>query len=137
MKMFERIIVLGILLIVISMLQRKFRTGKVTNSLQLPGNITLKDSSLPTVLYFWTEQCVQCKNSQKPVLNNLKKENNNFNLVNINAVEQKHITSLFNIRTVPSTIIFSKDGESRFVNNGYANESELARQINMTLGNKS
>ncbi len=131
--MLERIFVLGIVLIAITILQRKFRTGKVTDTLQLPDNIKLENTSLPTVLYFWTEQCVQCKTSQKPVLNNLKNENNNFNLIDINAIERKEITSLFNIRTVPSTIIFSKDGKSKFVNNGFANESELSTQLKSVL----
>lgn len=132
--MLERIFVLGIVIIITIILQRKFRTGKATNSLQLPRNITIEDSSLPTVLYFWTEQCVQCKTSQKPVLNNLKKGKNNFNLVDVNAIEQKDFTSLFNIRTVPSTIVFSKDRESKFVNNGFANSAELTNQLNAVLG---
>jgi len=131
--MLERILVLGIVLIAITILQRKFKTGKITGTLQLPDNIKLENTSLPTVLYFWTEQCVQCKTSQKPVLNNLKDEINNFNLVDVNAIEQKDITSLFNIRTVPSTIIFSKDGKSKFVNNGFANESELSTQLKSVL----
>lgn len=131
--MLERTFVLGIVLILITILQRKFRTGKITDTLQLPDNITLENTSLPTVLYFWTDQCVRCKTSQRPVLNNLKKEKNNFNLVNVNAIGQKEITFFFNIRTVPSTIIFSNDGKSRFVNNGYANRDELARQISLAM----
>jgi thioredoxin-like negative regulator of GroEL len=133
MKMLERGFVLGIVLILITILQRKFKTGKVTDTLQLPDNIKLENTSLPTVLYFWTEQCVQCKTSQKPVLKSLKNENNNFNLIDINAIERKEITSLYNIRTVPSTIIFSKDGKSKFVNNGFANESELSTQLKSVL----
>ena len=131
--MLERILVLGIVLIAITILQRKFKTVKVTTTLQLPDNIKLENTSLPTVLYFWTEQCVQCKTSQKPILNNLKKEKNNFNLVDVNAIEQKDMTSLFNIRTVPSTIIFSKDGKSKFVNNGFADKAELSIQLNSVL----
>ena len=131
--MLERTFVLGIVLILITILQRKFRTGKITDTLQLPDNITLENTSLPTVLYFWTDQCVRCKTSQRPVLNNLKKEKNNFNLVDVNAIGQKEITFFFNIRTVPSTIIFSNDGKSRFVNNGYANRDELARQISLAM----
>jgi len=131
--MLERILVLGIVLIAITILQRKFKTVKVTTKLQLPDNIKLENTSLPTVLYFWTEQCVQCKTSQRPVLNNLKKENNNFNLVDVNAIDQKDMTSLFNIRTVPSTIIFSSDRKSRFVNSGFANEAELSTQLNSVL----
>jgi len=131
--MFERIFILGIVSIILILLQKKFKTGKIINSFQLPGNIKIENSSLPTILYFWTEQCVQCKTSQKPVLNNLKGENNNFNLVDVNAIEQKDISSLFNIRTVPSTIIFSKDGKSKFINNGFANETELNAQLNSVL----
>ncbi len=127
--MIERIIALGILFILIIIFQKRFRSGRTKNSLRLPENIQVKDSKLPTVLYFWTDSCVQCRTSQKPVLNNLKDERNNFNLLEVNAIEAKELASLFNIRTVPSTVIFSNDGTSKFINNGFADKNELIKQL--------
>jgi thioredoxin-like negative regulator of GroEL len=133
MNMLERILVLGIVVILITIFQKKFSTGKKIIDLHLPGNISVPDSSLPTVIYFWTDECIQCKISQKPALNSLKDKTKDFNLINVNALERNDLTLFFNIRTVPSTIIFSNDGKSRFVNNGYANRDELARQISLAM----
>ncbi len=127
--MLERVLVLGILFFLVIIFQKRFRTGKIHKGIQLPENISVHDSSLPTVLYFWTNNCIQCRTSQKPALNNLKEERGGFNLIDVNAIEAKELTSLFNIRTVPSTVIFSNDGKSKFINNGFASKAELAEQL--------
>ena len=125
----ERIFILGILITLIIIFQKRFKSGKIRKSLRLPENIRIMDPTLPTVLYFQTDTCVQCRTSQKPVLNNLKKRKNNFNLIEVNAFKEKELTSLFNIRTVPSTVIFSNDGSSKFINNGFAGRNELLKQL--------
>ena len=127
--MLERIFALGIILIFVLLFQKRFKSVRTKNSLQLPKNINLNDSTLPTVLYFWTDNCVQCRTSQKPVLHNLKEELNNFNLVEVNAIDAKELTSLFNIKTVPSTVVFSNDGNSKFINNGFADKHQLLTQL--------
>ncbi|MCL5030449.1 MAG: thioredoxin family protein [Bacteroidetes bacterium] len=127
--MLERIFVLIIFFILVIIFHKRFRSGRSKKSIRLPGNISVKNSSLPTVLYFWTDSCVQCRTSQKPVLKNLEKEIGGFNLVDVNAIEENNLTSLFNIKTVPSTVIFSNDGKSRFINNGFADKEELLKQL--------
>ncbi len=130
--MLERIFVLGILFILALIFQKRFKSIKIKKPLYLPENISFKDSALPTVLYFWTDDCVQCRVSQKPVLNNLKKAHNNFNIIEVNAVKEQELTSLFNIKTVPSTVIFSNDGSSKFINNGFADMNKLIKQLEET-----
>lgn len=127
--MLERIFVLGILLILVIIFQKRFRSGRINKSIMLPENISVTDLSLPTVLYFWTDNCMQCKTSQRPALNNLLNSRGDFNLIDVNAIKEKDLTSFFNIKTVPSTVIFSNDGKSKFVNNGFADEAELTKQL--------
>ena len=125
----ERIFILGILITLIIIFQKRFKSGKIRKSLRLPENIRIMDPTLPTVLYFQTDTCVQCRTSQKPVLKNLEEEIGGFNLVDINAIDSDELTSLFNIKTVPSTVVFSNDGSSRFINNGFADKDELLKQL--------
>ena len=127
--MLERILVLGIFLVFLLILQKRFRSRRIKKSIVLPKEIEVKDSSLPTVLYFWTDNCVQCRTSQKPVLKNLEEEFGGFNLVDVNAIDSDELTSLFNIKTVPSTVVFSNDGSSKFINNGFAGKEELLKQL--------
>ncbi len=130
--MLERIFALAVLVTLTLIFRKRFMTGKKNNSLTLPENIFVGDASLPTVLYFWTHSCVQCKTLQQPVLQKLKEENGRFNLIELNAIEAKELTSSFNIRTVPSTVIFSDDRRSKYINNGFAGSRELLEQLEQT-----
>lgn len=104
--------------------------NKKEDGLLLPGKYKINDRAIPTLVYFWTDQCSQCKFFQKPVIQKLSEKEKGFNLVSVNAFEDTEITSLLKIRTVPSTAVFSSEGKSRFVNNGPVGEHELLRQLN-------
>jgi len=127
--MLERVLVLGILITLVFIFKKKFRTHRVSKKIYLPDNIQVKDFKSPTVLYFWTDDCVQCRTMQKPILENLEEDFGGFNLVDVNALKEKDLTSLFNIKTVPSTVIFSNDGTSKFINNGFVQRNELLKQL--------
>ena len=59
----------------------------------------------------------------------LKKQNQFFNLVSYNALNEVKITKELNIKTVPSTVVLSQKNEIKFVNNGFASEKLLASQL--------
>jgi thiol-disulfide isomerase/thioredoxin len=126
--MIERIIALGIVFLLIGIFRKVIFHGTSKLSIQLPDKYSVKNSH-PTILYFWTDQCVQCKTSQKPALVKLKNEYDKFNLIDVNALTEKELTSTCNIKTVPSTVVFSKEGKSRFINNGFRNKEELLKQL--------
>ena len=84
---------------------------------------------LPTVLYFWTEQCTQCKFSQKPALKRLKQNEIDFNFISVNALEDKELVGKFSIKTVPTTAVFNSKREFKFINSGFANEQKLKEQL--------
>jgi thioredoxin-like negative regulator of GroEL len=130
--MTERIALLIALFILAGIFSYRHRLTKKSGYFNLPDKFS-NSNSLPTILYFWTEQCVQCNTSQKPALNNLKDKNGKFNLVSVNAIKEMELASEFKVKTVPSTIIFSAEGKSKFINNGYINENELEKQIEASL----
>ena len=130
--MLERILLLGVLLILTGLFSIRHRITRKNSQIQLPGKLN-NSNALPTVLYFWTDNCVQCKTSQKPALNRLLDKNGKFNLISVDALNEKELVSEFKIKTVPSTVIFAADGKSRFINNGFVNEQELSKQIEASL----
>ncbi len=130
--MFERLLVLVAVLSGIFFLFRRFlisKPGKVINIFSYISGFNL-NHSLPTVLYFWTEQCAQCFSQQNPELLKLKQSYKDFNLISFNALNEESIVKKLNIKTVPSTaIISSGQNEVKFVNNGFAGEKLLLSQL--------
>jgi thioredoxin-like negative regulator of GroEL len=134
---FERLLILVVVLAGIFFLFRKFWVSKpqrVSNILSdISGSTDSHmaiDYKLPTILYFWTEQCAQCFGLQNPALSKLKQTYNNFNLVSFNALNEREIVKKLNIKTVPATaIISSGQNEVKFVNNGFAGENLLLSQL--------
>ena len=128
--MFERLLVLAVILSGIFFLFRKFlitKPGKEINILPDIADFNL-NHSLPTILYFWTEQCAQCFSQQNPALSKLKQSYKDFNLISFNALSEESIVKKLNIKTVPSTAIVSSN-EVKFVNNGFAGEKLLLSQL--------
>ncbi len=128
--MFERLLLLAIVLSGIFFLFRKFLISKPGKEINILPEITgfNLNHSLPTILYFWTEQCVQCFSQQSPALSKLKESYKNFNLISFNALSEENIVKKLNIKTVPSTAIISSN-KVKFVNNGFAGEKLLLSQL--------
>jgi thiol-disulfide isomerase/thioredoxin len=128
--MFERLLFLVIVLPGIFFLFRKFLVSKPDKDINILPDITgvNLNHGLPTILYFWTEQCAQCFSQQSPALSKLQQSYNDFNLVSFNALNEENIVKKLNIKTVPSTAIISSD-KVKFVNNGFAGEKLLLSQL--------
>jgi thiol-disulfide isomerase/thioredoxin len=128
--MFERSLVLILFLAGIFFLYKRFFAGKPNRVKNILSNIDGIKSELPTIIYFWTEQCSQCLSMQNPALLNLKKNYNKFNLISYNAYNEEVIVKKLNIKTVPATaIIDSERNEVKFINNGFASEALLTSQL--------
>ena len=127
--MLERIIALSLFLIFIYFFVRKFYSTKIISNGLLPFKISNLNPALPTILYFWTEQCSQCNSSQKPAIIKLKNEGHEFNFISLNAIKESEITKQLNIRTVPSTIVLNSEKKIRYINSGYTADSILKEQL--------
>lgn len=131
----ERILILVLLLTGIVFLLKRLIKNKPSGLNNFFPGFTSINSGLPTIIYFWTEQCSQCFNLQNPVLSKLKQEQYKFNLISYNAFNEKEIVNKLNIKTVPATAILSKENEIKFVNNGFAGEEILISQLKQVSNN--
>ena len=127
--MLERIIALSFFLIIAYMLVRRLYSPKIISNGALPFEINNLDPALPTILYFWTEQCVQCNSVQKPAILKLKDEGDEFNFISFNAIKELEITKHLNIKTVPSTVILNSEKKINYVNSGYTEGKILKEQL--------
>ncbi|OGU46931.1 MAG: hypothetical protein A2000_05705 [Ignavibacteria bacterium GWB2_36_8] len=132
--MFERLLILLVVLAGTFFLFRRFLISKPQGVINILSDISIRQNAinynLPTILYFWTEQCVQCFSMQNPALSKLKQTYSDFNLVSFNALNEESIVKKLNIKTVPATaIISSGENEVKFVNNGFAGEDLLLSQL--------
>lgn len=127
--MLERVLALFLFLLLTYFLVKRFNSKKVNTTQVLPINISNLNPILPTILYFSTEQCVQCKSTQAPALYKLQDEGKQFNLVSLDALEEIELTKHLNIKTVPATALLSHDKKLRFLNNGYASDILLNKQL--------
>ncbi len=127
--MLERFLALFLFLLLTYILIRRFNSKKVNSAQVLQINLSNTNPLLPTILYFSTEQCVQCKSTQAPTLLKLQDEGKQFNLISLDALEEIELTKHLNIKTVPATALLSHDKKLRFVNNGYASDILLNKQL--------
>ncbi len=127
--MLERIIALSLFLILAYLFVRKFYSTKIISNSLLPFEINNLNPTLPTILYFWTEQCAQCNSIQKPAIAKLKDEGNEFNFISFNAIKELEKTKHLNIKTVPSTVVLNAEKKIRYINSGYTAGAILKEQL--------
>ena len=128
--MLERIIALSFFLIFTYTLVRKLYSTKKMENGSLPFEINNLNPALPTILYFWTEQCAQCNSVQKPAILKLKEEGTKFNFIPLNVINDLEITKHLNIKTVPSTIVLNHEKKINYINSGYTAGNILKEQLN-------
>ncbi|MEJ2615666.1 MAG: thioredoxin family protein [Ignavibacteriaceae bacterium] len=128
--MLERIIALSFFLIMTYILVRRLYASKIISNGSLPFEIDNINPALPTIIYFWTEQCAQCNSVQKPVILKLKEEGNEFNFISYNAIKELDITKYLNIKTVPSTVVLNHEKKINYINSGYTAGKILKEQLN-------
>lgn len=127
--MLERVIALSLFLVLVYCFVKRINSSKIISKSFLPFEIANLNPALPTILYFWTEQCAQCKSVQKPAIFKLRDDGNEFNFVSYNAIKDLEITKHLNIKTVPSTVILNKEMKINFINSGYTDSNTLKEQL--------
>ncbi len=81
----------------------------------------------PTVLYFWSHDCHQCRVAQAPALDRLAQETA-VHIVPVDAVAERGLADRFGVLTVPTTIVIDPTGGVRAVNHGFAPLPKLRAQ---------
>jgi len=110
-------------------LMRRRRIQRAQNAMQHLG-IT---PGIPTIVYFWSAGCQQCRTAQKPVLERMLDEYGEEQLQHIsyNVDESFDIAKAWGVMTIPTTFILDQNGEVVFANNGLATDGMLRRQLNL------
>lgn len=80
-----------------------------------------------TVVDFWAEWCMPCKRLL-PILESLSEQNPDITVTKIDVDQNPDLASEFNIRTIPTLILF-KDGQKIATKNGGANAIDLNEWI--------
>lgn len=90
------------------------------------------DSSTPVLLDFWAEWCGPCRQIA-PVLDELASQyQGKLQIAKINVDENRDVPAKFNIRGIPTLILF-KDGKLAATKIGAANKTQLAAFIDGAL----
>ena len=126
--MLERTIALALFMGIIYLSMKRFGFRKMKNGILLPLQFHGINPELPTVLYFWTDSCAQCKTVQRPEITKIQ-NGGGFNLISLNALGETELVKQLNIRTVPSTAVVSKERIIKFINNGFISGEKLKLQI--------
>ena len=88
-------------------------------------------NGVPQIVYFWSNQCNECKAVQKPILDRLLSTlgNGKIGYLSINVNEAPEEVKSWGVKTVPTTYVLDKDGNVLHVNNGIATERRLFEQL--------
>ncbi|MCX6045028.1 MAG: thioredoxin family protein [Chloroflexi bacterium] len=130
--MLERLLILfiasliGIAALGIWRLWLAWRVQKLA-TLAMPAALAELVPAGPALLYFTTEDCVQCRLQQTPILTQLT-DTTNIPVHKFDAVEQETLANFFGIMTVPTTIWLDKMHRPAAINHGLTGLAQLRQQ---------
>ncbi len=90
--------------------------------------VRLVGASRPALLYFTTEQCVQCRFQQAPILKQLAAETN-IPIYTVDAVAREELARFYGIMTVPTTVFLDDRLRPVAINHGLAPLARLQQQL--------
>lgn len=131
---YDRVLILFVVIaaaVLVGLVWRRYQAHRLRqlSAADAPGELLhLVDIGKPTVLYFTTPDCAQCRFQQAPILNQLTAQTQ-VAVVPVDAVEQETLARYYGIMTVPSTVLL--DGALRpvAVNHGLATLPRLHAQL--------
>jgi len=88
-------------------------------------------SNTPTIVYFWSDGCHVCKNTQKRILEEILGEygNERLMLTAYNIDEAPDVAKKWGVRTLPTTFLLDSAGTIKCVNNGLVVSEILRKQL--------
>ncbi|MCW5882287.1 MAG: thioredoxin family protein [Anaerolineae bacterium] len=127
----ERLIIAGIVFALLALVPFATRSlGRLTRAraqAAADGAALPLDPARPTILYFWTANCHQCRTAQAPTLQRLAQQAP-IHVVPVDAAAERGLADRFGVLTVPTTVVLTPDGKVRAVNHGFASLATLRSQ---------
>jgi thioredoxin 1 len=95
----------------------------------LPADLTAQVvPQRANLLYFTTEQCVQCRFQQAPILAQLAAQVD-VAVHKLDAIEQEALARFYGIMTVPTTVVLDRELRPVAINHGVALLPQLRAQL--------
>jgi thioredoxin-like negative regulator of GroEL len=84
----------------------------------------------PTLLYFSTQSCVQCRTRQWPAIEQaIASLEADVVVQKVDALAELELADTWGVLTVPTTVVLDPSGKARAVNYGLAEASKLTKQL--------
>ena len=105
--------------------QRLATLRAVTAPIHVPAGVA---GGKPTVLYFTTAECAQCRLQQTPILTQLQNKVD-VAVHKLDAIEQEALARVYGIMTVPTTVVLDPQLRPIAINHGVAPLGKLQGQV--------
>jgi thiol-disulfide isomerase/thioredoxin len=92
----------------------------------------------PTLLYFWTPECSQCKPQEQQIekaVTNLRQSGKMLQVHKYNAHEEQTLANAMQVMTVPTTILLDSQGAITGWNAGLMRAQKIVDQYNKKATN--
>lgn len=86
------------------------------------------------ILAFASEDCVQCRTLQAPVLRRVKEVHvDHVTVIEIDPSNSPELAHRYHVLTVPTTVLLDVKGKAHAINYGFTNAQSLLRQVDEIL----
>jgi len=104
----------------------------LTGAQRLIDRFPAYQPGLPALVYFTTPNCAPCKTVQRPAIERLKTQwDGYFQVLEVDASAQPQTAQEWGVLSVPTTFIFDRQGQPRYVNHGVTPAKTLQQQLNL------
>jgi thiol-disulfide isomerase/thioredoxin len=86
----------------------------------------------PTLLYFWTPECSQCRPQEQQIEranSTLQQFGKQLNMQKFNAHEEKKLARFLGVMTVPTTVLIDSHGKVSALNPGLTKARKIVDQL--------
>jgi thiol-disulfide isomerase/thioredoxin len=90
------------------------------------------NSSSPTVVYFWSANCAQCRPQEHQIEKaqaELLRSGKGIAIRKVDALAEKELAKSMHVMTVPTTVLVDADGKLIAWNPGYARSEKIVNQF--------
>ena len=132
--MVERLIISGAFVVILYilikagiLLHNQWILQKIQNRIQ-----PKKETEHPTLIYFWANQCSQCKPQERYLTTAreiLSRQGKRIDIKKVNALEERAIAARYHVLTLPTTILLDRRGDVIALNIGTTDARTLVEQF--------